>query len=616
MNNFKITKTILENINEQNDRINECVDIVNGYTTDEETRVNQELQRQENELRREEQYNNNENRFTEINTEMDHIAINISKFKIQVPEVDDTQRLQRAINSLTYGGTLMIGEDLTVSNYIELIDDVNLIFSKSTNIITTENIATNGNFQGQLFRVNGRKNVHIHNINLDGKEFKCGLVSFFNSKNCSVQFCNIKNSPTSQAIMITDSENIQVAYNNIYRMFHGVQLWNSKNCNVYSNVIDVVTGGIWHAISDNCHYYNNTVSNCEDVGIDMEGGYNCSAYDNTVTRCKNGELAIFKDAVGDMTVGCNNLIFHDNIVKGVANYTKYDGSESACGNGCLYINSINENSKNIVFKNNIFDVTDRYSIFTDELVYQNNSGIKIIDNEFNIYSNSPQFKINGIKNGLVKGNIFNFYVDNTKTGEIKNCENTLISENTFNYIGAKSSNYGVLLYTDRDIKKFKFYHNKFTNCKYPLKVDTYNNTINNSVILKENDLGDYMLENGGLLIVNNRVKLINQKLKIKLDVLNNATIDLKTLPCFSSQDEYFRANVRGQLVICFGWVKRNLYDFSFFKGSLKSYDGSGNNSGLFSTSPYYATFEGSKITFAQNTAYTDSETYLDCIANT
>ena len=74
MNNFKITKTILENINEQNDRINECVDIVNGYTTDEETRVNQELQRQENELRREEQYNNNENRFEEINQQLDNKA--------------------------------------------------------------------------------------------------------------------------------------------------------------------------------------------------------------------------------------------------------------------------------------------------------------------------------------------------------------------------------------------------------------------------------------------------------------------------------------------------------------------------------------------------------------
>ena len=38
MDNFKITKTILENINEQNDRINECIDIVNGFTTDEETK--------------------------------------------------------------------------------------------------------------------------------------------------------------------------------------------------------------------------------------------------------------------------------------------------------------------------------------------------------------------------------------------------------------------------------------------------------------------------------------------------------------------------------------------------------------------------------------------------
>ena len=82
MNNFKITKTILENINEQNDRINECVDIVNGYTTDEETRVNQELQRQENELRREEQYNNNENRFVEINQQLDNMEYNTINAKM------------------------------------------------------------------------------------------------------------------------------------------------------------------------------------------------------------------------------------------------------------------------------------------------------------------------------------------------------------------------------------------------------------------------------------------------------------------------------------------------------------------------------------------------------
>lgn len=77
MDNFKITKTILENIKEQNNRINECVDIVNGYTTDEATRVNQELQRQQKEVERQEQYNNNESKFSLINGKIDNIEKHI-----------------------------------------------------------------------------------------------------------------------------------------------------------------------------------------------------------------------------------------------------------------------------------------------------------------------------------------------------------------------------------------------------------------------------------------------------------------------------------------------------------------------------------------------------------
>ena len=105
MDNFKITKTILENINEQNDRINECVDIVNGYTTDEETRVNQEIERQHNEEVRQEQYNNNENRFNEINVQLTNInrekvnevfvAKKIAEAKLEGAGVDTTSLVFR-----------------------------------------------------------------------------------------------------------------------------------------------------------------------------------------------------------------------------------------------------------------------------------------------------------------------------------------------------------------------------------------------------------------------------------------------------------------------------------------------------------------------------------------
>lgn len=102
MNNFKITKTILENINEQNDRINECVDIVNGYTTDEETRVNQEIQRQENELRREEQYNNNENRFNLINQQLDYIEQQTKEYKVFVENFNNIRVVDKVRNAINY----------------------------------------------------------------------------------------------------------------------------------------------------------------------------------------------------------------------------------------------------------------------------------------------------------------------------------------------------------------------------------------------------------------------------------------------------------------------------------------------------------------------------------
>ena len=86
MDNFNLSRTLVENINEQNDKINTCIDIVNGLANDEEIKVIQEIRineelrqqnellRQQNELIRQEKYNNNENRFVEINQQLDNIT--------------------------------------------------------------------------------------------------------------------------------------------------------------------------------------------------------------------------------------------------------------------------------------------------------------------------------------------------------------------------------------------------------------------------------------------------------------------------------------------------------------------------------------------------------------
>ena len=135
MDNFKITKTILENINEQNDRINECVVIVNGYTTDEETRVNQELQREENELRREEQYNNNENRFTEINTQLDN--------KASKNEVFSMANMGQDIKQAMTGGSVAVTGPYSVDtpNLIENSVTKNKSEFINTNVVNLINIA-------------------------------------------------------------------------------------------------------------------------------------------------------------------------------------------------------------------------------------------------------------------------------------------------------------------------------------------------------------------------------------------------------------------------------------------------------------------------------------------
>ena len=181
MSNFKITKTILENINEQNDRINECVDIVNGYTTDEETRVNQELQRQENELRREEQYNNNENRFTVINEQLE-IMQNIKRNKtdlIKSNELDitsDTYKIKKnnlseeVLAMLTPNANITIGGVVDNLSLVKEKYAINSIGVNQVDFLNTVNLINPNNITKGYF-INGVTGNLQENANYNATDF-------------------------------------------------------------------------------------------------------------------------------------------------------------------------------------------------------------------------------------------------------------------------------------------------------------------------------------------------------------------------------------------------------------------------------------------------------------
>ena len=247
MNNFKITKTILENINEQNDRINECISIVNGYTTDEETRVNQELQRQENELRREEQYNNNENRFASINSQLETIA-NVSFENFKNDNINE--RLLNAINYchlnnkkiISNKNTYTLNSPITFTNFTNF-DGNGCTIITSEWLDEIEHAITFKNIQ----------NVVIENVNFEISQ-NCHSWSCVGLLNCNnVKFVNCKFS----------------SFSDVAKNTHGVLDVYRENTNIifenctFNQLSDSTAGGIWvrngnNGVTDNVKFINCT----------------------------------------------------------------------------------------------------------------------------------------------------------------------------------------------------------------------------------------------------------------------------------------------------------------------------------------------------------------------
>ena len=93
MDNFNLSRTLVENINNQNDKINNCIDIVNGLAKDEEIKVIQELRineelRQQNELiRQQNELERQQNELSRIETVNKQLETMLQNNNVQYNEV-------------------------------------------------------------------------------------------------------------------------------------------------------------------------------------------------------------------------------------------------------------------------------------------------------------------------------------------------------------------------------------------------------------------------------------------------------------------------------------------------------------------------------------------------
>ncbi|WP_394557377.1 right-handed parallel beta-helix repeat-containing protein [Priestia aryabhattai] len=366
-----------------------------------------------------------------------------------------------------------------------------------------------GNNTGQFFEVHLVKDVRITNIYFDGQNFNAGAVCISGSTDVTVSHCYSYNSLV-QAVTVANQgasipKNINILFNVMENVLHGAQMWDAEDVLLLGNRVNKAKGGLWHAVSRKIRYLANYIENCEDVGIDMEGGEDCLASLNVVRACKNGELTFFKGNANSKNYG-KNLVFANNIVIATDTYTKRDGTSEACGFGALTVHSINEDAtEGLVFKDNHVAVYGTRTGFYTNVLCATTTGLCGVAFKSNkVYLKGASTKAHKLQSCVgieVDDNEFIFEEVNDSTSEFKNCFKGTGGNNRYRFKkGRSGTGYAVLLYTDISAAdEFEFHNNKVKNAdQYALKIDAYQNAGKDMFVVKRNDLSDKPVTNGGV----------------------------------------------------------------------------------------------------------------------
>lgn len=455
--------------------------------------------------------------------------------------------------------------------------------------------------QGQIVVLNGDR-ACARRLAIDGGNYNAGGIVVFNCDGNDIAACTITNTGKSQAVLVVNTTQTRVTGNYLEYTSHGVQHWQCVGSTISDNVIrNVNGGGIWGSDSTDVSINGNTVSDCGDVGIDLEGGLNCQVTGNTVRRCKNGELAWFRNGSGSTTVP-RNCLYSGNAVYRSATFTAWDGRAAKPDNvspagGAIFVASVTPGQSNICFTGNSIQAeAGTVVLFTNDLG-AHDCGIHVCNNDVTTAGSFHNIQRSyGI---IVRHNTF-LGLPGAETGQnqFKNCSDGLLEGNIYKYTVAKAANYALSYYTDTAIQlPPRIFGNTFINCNsLAFNHDPYVSGV--GALLRDNQFTDThgpgttaFEPNGGINVTANGQPVARgQKLYLRCA----PTLDLAKIPALRTPNLV----ARGRLLVLDGGAAGPSYDIVFTSNgpTLVSRDGAGPGSGLPPTAGSFASFSGTTIT--------------------
>jgi parallel beta-helix repeat protein len=132
--------------------------------------------------------------FNNVNVQLAEIATNINFFPIQIPEVDDTSRFLRAVNSLPLkGGTILFPSGTYTINNVFLSNFSKFIKLKGSGKTSTVITRSTANI---IFNINGTGNgttIHLEDMTVDGASYHQTGLAFSTSEELKMKDVIVKN---------------------------------------------------------------------------------------------------------------------------------------------------------------------------------------------------------------------------------------------------------------------------------------------------------------------------------------------------------------------------------------------------------------------------------------